>query len=88
MRVALHMLSSQSNNDSLALDTLIDSVSVKEISQKKHPPVQLLDPTALISYEDHIEEPLPVIFDKITGSLIWSVSLCTEGSFKLDVKCW
>ena len=91
VRAALQMLSSQSNNGSLALDTLIDSVSVKEILQKKHPPAQPLDPTALISYEDPIEEPNPVIFDKITGSLIRSVSLRTEGSAgpsKLDAKCW
>ena len=91
VRAALHMLSSQSNNGSLALDTLIDSVSVKEILQKKHPPAQPLDPTALISYEDPIEEPHPVIFDKITGSLIRSISLRTEGSAgpsKLDAKCW
>ena len=55
MRAALHMLSSQSNNSSLALNTLIDSVSVKKIVQKKHPPAQLIDPTTLISYEDPIE---------------------------------
>ena len=68
VRAALHMLSSQSNNGSLALDTLIDSVSVKEILQKKHPPAQPLDPTALISYENPTEEPHSVIFDKITHS--------------------
>ena len=91
MRAALHMFFSQSNNSSLALNTLIDSVSVKKIVQKKHPPAQLIDPTALISYENPIEEPHPVIFDKITGSHIRSVSLCTEGSAgpsKLDAKYW
>ena len=65
--------------------------TVREALLKKHPPGKPLTQSAIVSTDDSIEEPHPVLFDKIDGDLIQSTALKTEGAAGpsgLDAAAW
>ena len=58
----------------------LDNKSVREILLEKHPNGNPMDSSAITLPEFPTQEPHPVIFDQITGSLIRSVALQMEGA--------
>ena len=84
VKSALRLLSSDSRGTPLSLDKEITSGTgsdtVRGILQKKHPYSRSVSPSSILP-ED--EAPLPthhILFESITGQLIRTIPICTEGA--------
>ena len=92
MRAALRLISRQEGGPPLALDEAVEAngrtLTVRDILKQKHP--EGITPSAIVSDPMHID-PHPVIFDRITGPLIRSIALRTEGAAGpsgIDAQGW
>ena len=64
---------------------LIDSCgggnqTVRDCLIDKHPPAQSVDPSMIVPVSPNFDDFHPIIFDSITGSLIKSIALSTQGA--------
>ena len=80
VRAALRLLMDNDSGGPLSLDNIFDNKSVREILLEKHPNGNPMDSSAITLPEFPTQEPHPVIFDQITGSLIRSVAFQMEGA--------
>ena len=65
--------------------------TVREALLKKHPPGKPRTQSAIVTMENTIDEPHPVLFDRIDGDVIQSTALKTEGvagPSGLDAAAW
>ena len=78
---ALYLLS---GGPPMALDEEVEVkgvvLSVRNVLKQKHPEAKPINPTAVVTTNHMPQELDPVIFDEITGPLIRSTALRTEGS--------
>ena len=79
------LLTDQDTAGPLSLDKLIDPndnphETVRDILLEKHPIGQPLNPSALLPPDPPAQEPHPVTFHQLTGPLIRTTALRTEGA--------
>ncbi len=83
VRGALRVLSSSKSGGVLPLSSVVDSngTTVKDVLREKHPPAAEVSLDALVD-EDYVSSATfhPVLFEKITASVIRNAALRTEGS--------
>ena len=95
VRAALRLLSEQEGGPPMALDEEVEVngmvLSVRDVLKQKHPEAKSIKPTAVVTTDHMPQEFHPVIFDEITGPLIRSTALRTEGSAGpsgIDAQGW
>ena len=91
VRAALHLISRQEGGPPLALNAAKGKIqTVCDILKLKHPEGKQITPSAIASHP-MLNEPHLVIFDRITGPLIRSIALRTEGAAcpsGIDTQGW
>ena len=84
VRAALRLISRLNGGPSLALDEKTKAngalMSVRLILKQKRPEGKPVIPSAIDPFNPSPNEPNPVIFEQITGQLVHSVALKTEGA--------
>ena len=84
VRAALRLISRQNGGPPLALDEKTEAngalMSIRDILKQKHPEGKPVIPSAIDPFNPSPNEPHPVIFEQITGQLVHTVALKTEGS--------
>ena len=95
VRAALHLMLRQNGGPPLALDEKIEAngapMSVRDLLKQKHPEGKPVIPSVIEPFNSLPNEPHPVIFEHITGELVHSVALKTEGaagSSGIDAQRW
>ena len=90
VRAALRLLSNHENGAPLSLDSTVGSKTVREILHEKHPSGKPINTSALI-HTNSSYDPHPVIYDQISGPLIRTTALHTEGAAgpsNIDAHGW
>lgn len=94
VRAALRVISENNGGGLLNLESPAapnSTETVREALLKKHPPGKPLTQSAIVTMDNSIDEPHPVLFDRIDGDLIQSTALKTEGAAGpsgLDAAAW
>ena len=95
VRTALRLISKQEGGPPIALNDTIEIDeeihTVRDILKQKHPEGKPVTQSAIAVSAPVMNEPHPVIFDEITGILVRSVALRTEGAAGLsgiDAQGW
>ena len=88
VKSALWLLSSDSRGTPLALDKVITSSTgsntVRDILQKKHPSSRSVSYSALLPEDETPSPHHPILFESITGQLIRTIAMRTEGAAGLS----
>ena len=94
VRAALRLISKHEGGPPLALDEKVETngkiQTVRDVLKLKHPKGAPISPSAIVSVPSPVE-PHPVIFDHITGPLVRSIALRTEGAAGpsgIDAQGW
>ena len=90
VKAALRLIS---NQGVLPLNSAVPShgsttKSVRDVVQEKHPPAQLLSPSAIGEPSEAVNDPHPVHFERMDGPLIRNTVLCSAGPSGIDTAGW
>ena len=91
VKSALRLLSSDSRGTPLSLDKVITSGTgsdtVRDILQKKHPPSRSVSPSSILPEDEAPLPTHPILFESITGQLIRTIAIRTEGAAGPSDEC-
>ena len=84
---ALRFLSESQGNGVLDLNGFIDDTktrTVLDVLKEKHPPGREMDVEALVTTSEEPPETHPVLFERLTGALVRTCALRTQGRQSLN----